>query len=256
MRILVTGGRGYIGTHLIDILKQDGQSVTDVDSNLYEGCEFEPFVKADTFIQQDLCARLEAHQLEGFDCVMHLAAICRMTRWESLTRRPLTRLTGMAQSPSQPWRRRPVCRASCLQSSCSIYGKGEKLDLTEQDPTNPVYGLCRVEDSKRKRASAAWQTTTSQSGFLRNSTAYGYSPMLRIDLVVNNLLACAMYRGDIRIMSDGTPWRPLIHCRDIARAFLAFFQGSCREKSRICHQCRRQRSRTTRLSRSATTCRS
>jgi nucleoside-diphosphate-sugar epimerase len=109
-------------------------------------------------------------------------------------------------------------------SSCSIYGKGEKLDLTEDDPTNPVsaYAESKIDAEKGIGLLASSDFTV---GFLRNSTAYGYSPMLRIDLVVNNLLSCALARGDIRIMSDGTPWRPLIHCRDIARAFIAFMNA-------------------------------
>jgi nucleoside-diphosphate-sugar epimerase len=104
--------------------------------------------------------------------------------------------------------------------SCSVYGKGDKLDLDEFANLNPVsaYAISKVEAEKEigKFADDSFSPT-----FLRNSTAYGFSPMLRIDLVVNNLLACAFTRGDIRIMSDGTPWRPLIHCKDIARAFIA-----------------------------------
>jgi nucleoside-diphosphate-sugar epimerase len=102
-----------------------------------------------------------------------------------------------------------------------VYGAGEKLDLAEDDGLNPLTAYAR---SKVETESAV--SELADAGFtpvyLRNSTAYGHSPMLRIDLVVNNLLACALASGEIRIMSDGTPWRPLAHCRDIARAFIAF----------------------------------
>ena len=108
-----------------------------------------------------------------------------------------------------------------LSSSCSIYGKGEKLDLNEKDKVNPLtaYATSKI-DSENAISTLADDNFTPV--YLRNATAYGFSPMLRIDLVVNNLLACAFARGDIRIMSDGSPWRPLTHCKDIARAFVAF----------------------------------
>jgi nucleoside-diphosphate-sugar epimerase len=104
--------------------------------------------------------------------------------------------------------------------SCSVYGQGAKPDLDENDPLNPLtaYAKSKIETEQQvaKLADSSFCPI-----FLRNSTAYGYSPMLRIDLVVNNLLGSAMAYGQIRIQSDGTPWRPLIHGRDIARAFMA-----------------------------------
>ena len=104
--------------------------------------------------------------------------------------------------------------------SCSVYGQGEKLDLDEGDPLNPLtaYAQSKIET---EAAVSALADDSFTPVFLRNSTAYGHSPMLRIDLVVNNLLGSAMAYGEIRIQSDGSPWRPLIHCRDIARAFIA-----------------------------------
>src|SRR5262249_52670944 len=105
--------------------------------------------------------------------------------------------------------------------SCSIYGKGEKLDLDETDSLNPLtaYARSKIETEQAVSQLADGSFTPV---YLRNATAYGHSPMLRIDLVVNNLLGSAMSYGEIRIQSDGSPWRPLIHCRDIARAFGAF----------------------------------
>jgi nucleoside-diphosphate-sugar epimerase len=104
--------------------------------------------------------------------------------------------------------------------SCSVYGRTDDHDVTESDPLSPLtaYAKSKIEVEHAVRALADESFTPV---FLRNATAYGHSPMLRIDLVVNNLLACAVALGEIRITSDGTPWRPLIHCRDIARAFLA-----------------------------------
>jgi nucleoside-diphosphate-sugar epimerase len=105
--------------------------------------------------------------------------------------------------------------------SCSVYGKGEKLDLSEEDPQNPLTAYAQSKIETEEQVSRLADENFSPA-YLRNSTAYGHSPMLRIDLVVNNLLGSALAYGEIRIQSDGTPWRPLIHCRDIARAFLAF----------------------------------
>jgi nucleoside-diphosphate-sugar epimerase len=105
-----------------------------------------------------------------------------------------------------------------------VYGKGAKLDLDESDPLNPLtaYAQSKIET---EAAVSALADDFFTPAYLRNSTAYGHSPMLRIDLVVNNLLASARAYGEIRIQSDGSPWRPLIHCRDIARAFVAFAQA-------------------------------
>jgi nucleoside-diphosphate-sugar epimerase len=222
MRILVTGHRGYIGVHLVDVLKAEGYHVTGVDLNLFEGCEFDPFVPADAEWTQDF-RTLTVKQLEGFDCVMHLAAISNDPMGDldpsctySINRDGSIALAELAKKAGVP--------RFLFASSCSIYGKGDKLDLTETDPTNPVsaYAESKIDAEIGIGKLASDDFTV---GFLRNSTAYGYSPMLRIDLVVNNLLGCALARGDIRIMSDGSPWRPLIHCRDIARAFVAFFKA-------------------------------
>jgi nucleoside-diphosphate-sugar epimerase len=219
MRVLVTGNRGYIGAHLVEILKAEGHTVTGVDLDLFEGCEFDRFVEPDTQLRQDF-RTLTPQQVEGHDCVMHLAAISNDPMGDldpnitySINRDGSIGLAALARKAGVP--------RFLLASSCSIYGKGEKLDLTEQDALNPVsaYAESKVDAEKGIGALA---DKTFTAGFLRNATAYGYSPMLRIDLVVNNLLGCALSRGDIRIMSDGTPWRPLIHCRDIARAFVAF----------------------------------
>jgi nucleoside-diphosphate-sugar epimerase len=115
-----------------------------------------------------------------------------------------------------------------FSGSCSVYGKGETLDLDENAKFNPVsaYAVSKVDTEKNV---APMADKNFSPAFLRNATAYGHSPNLRIDLVANNLLACAIARGDIRIMSDGTPWRPLVHCHDIARAFLLFAEAP-REK--------------------------
>ena len=146
------------------------------------------------------------------------------TRWEKWTPpRPMPSI-AMPRSGSRSSPRRPACRAISFAASCSVYGAGHKLDLDESDPLNPLtaYAKSKIET---EQAVSALADDSFTPAYLRNATAYGHSPMLRIDLVVNNLLACAVATGEIRIMSDGSPWRPLIHCRDIARAFIAFMNA-------------------------------
>jgi nucleoside-diphosphate-sugar epimerase len=219
MRIFVTGHRGYIGCHLVDVLKQEGHAVVGCDVGLFDGCNWEPLAAPDVELAKDV-RDVEARDLDGCDCVMHLAAISNDPMGDldpqitfDINRDASIRLAGTAKQARVP--------RFLFAGSCSIYGKGEKLDLDEGDPLNPLtaYAKSKIET---ERAVSELADANFSPAYLRNATAYGHSPMLRIDLVVNNLLASALSYGEIRIQSDGSPWRPLIHCRDIARAFTAF----------------------------------
>ena len=219
MKVFVTGHKGYIGAHLVDVLKQAGHRVTGCDIDLFGGCNWEPVVKADKDLIKDV-RQVTVDDLKGHDCVMHLAAISNDPMGAinaqltfDINRDASIRLAQLAKKAGVP--------RFLFAGSCSVYGQGTKLDLDESDPLNPLTAYAQSKIETEKAVSELADADFSPA-FLRNSTAYGHSPMLRIDLVVNNLLASAMAFGEIRIMSDGSPWRPLIHCRDIARAFLAF----------------------------------
>lgn len=189
------------------------------DLKLFDGCQWEPLVEPDREFVKDV-RTIAPGDLDGCDCVMHLAAISNDPMGElnakmtfDINRDASIRLAQIAKDTGVP--------RFLFAGSCSIYGKGEKLDLDENDPLNPLtaYAKSKIETEQEVSKLADKFFTPV---YLRNATAYGHSPMLRIDLVVNNLLASALAYGEIRIQSDGSPWRPLIHCRDIARAFAAF----------------------------------
>jgi nucleoside-diphosphate-sugar epimerase len=222
MRVFVTGHQGYIGAHLTDLLKAAGHRVTGCDLNLFDGCAWDRVVPADVDLKKDIRA-LTPRDLEGHDAVMHLAALSNDPMGEinqqltyDINRDASIQLAKLAKQAGVP--------RFLFAGSCSVYGQGKKPDLEETDPLNPLTAYAKskidTETEVSKLADASFTPI-----YLRNATAYGYSPMLRIDLVVNNLLGSAMAYGQIRIMSDGTPWRPLVHCRDIARAFVAFSEA-------------------------------
>ena len=218
MKILVTGHNGYIGTVLVPMLQADGHEVVGLDSDLYERCTFGGDMPKVRAMRKDI-RDIEAADLEGFDAVMHLAA---------LSNDPLGNLNPMLTyeiNHKASVRLAQLAKQACVSrflfsSSCSTYGAAGEQKLTEEADFNPVtpYGESKVfvERDVAELADDDFSPT-----FLRNATAYGVSPRLRFDIVLNNFVAWAYSTGRVLIKSDGTPWRPIIHIEDISRAFIA-----------------------------------
>jgi nucleoside-diphosphate-sugar epimerase len=218
MRVLVTGHNGYIGSVLVPMLVRAGHEVTGLDNYLYGDCTFGDDVLDPPSLRVDI-RDVEAADLEGFDAVMHLAAVSNdpvgdlnpETTYE-INHRAAVRVATLAKQAHVP--------RFVFSSSCSLYGAAGDALLDEQAAFNPVtpYGESKVLAEQDMMALADDDFTPI---FLRNATAYGVSPRLRGDLVVNNLVGFAYTTGAVLIKSDGTPWRPLVHIADISRAFLA-----------------------------------
>ena len=217
MRILVTGHDGYIGAVLVPLLLSAGHQVTGLDSFLFRGCDFGPEPLPVDVVELDI-RDVERQHLAGIDAVIHLAA---------LSNDPLCEI-----NPQSTWqinyeatiRLAEIARAVGVErfiqaSTCSLYGAsgGELLDETAPIAPVTAYGKAKAQVEVDL---ALMATDTFSPVCLRNGTAYGRSPRLRTDLVVNNLLGYAHTTGEIQVKSDGTQWRPMIHVEDIARAFL------------------------------------
>jgi nucleoside-diphosphate-sugar epimerase len=222
MKVLVTGHNGYIGSVMVPILQDVGHKVVGLDSYLFEDCRFGREVPSVPAMRLDV-RDIEAIDLEGFDAIIHLAA---------LSNDPLGNLNPectYAVNHTASVRLARLAKASGVHrflfaSSCSLYGVAGDAMLQEDAAFHPVtpYGESKVLVERDVSALADKDFSPT---FLRNATAYGVSPKLRVDLVVNNLVGFAYTTGEILIQSDGTPWRPLVHVEDIGRAFLTVLEA-------------------------------
>ena len=222
MRVLLTGHLGYIGTVLAPMLLARGHDVTGLDSDLFRDCTFVGTpVKLPT-IEKDV-RDATIGDVEGFDTIIHLAGLSndplgdyRPGLTDDINHQGSARLAKLAKAAG--------VKRFLFASSCSNYGASGQNFLTEDAPFNPVtpYGQSKVdvEHAVIKMADETFSPT-----FLRASTAYGASPRIRFDLVVNNLAAWAFSTGEVRLKSDGAPWRPLVHVEDISAAYIAVLEA-------------------------------
>jgi len=223
MRTLVTGHNGYLGAVMTASLVARGHDVVGLDTYYFGDCTHGPETEDVPSLALDV-RDVEASHLRGFDAVVHLAALSNDPLGDlapeqtyDINLHASIRLAKLARDAG-------VSRF-LFSSSCSIYGAAGGDDLVnESAPMRPVTPYAeskvRVEDALHELADDRFSPV-----YMRNATAYGWSPRLRADLVVNNLVASALLTGEAKVLSDGTPWRPLIHAADIAHAFVAALEA-------------------------------
>jgi nucleoside-diphosphate-sugar epimerase len=223
VKVLVSGDRGYIGAVLVPLLRAAGHEVDGLDVGLYEGCDLGPALAGgDAWVPRDM-RDVTADELSGYDAVLCLAALSNDPLGDlnpeatySVNLDGTMRLAAAAKQAGVP--------RFLFSSSCSLYGAAGSAAVAEDGDMFPVtpYGESKVA-AERKLSLLADDNFSPT--YLRNATAYGASTRLRLDIVVNNLTAVAVTTGQVRLESDGTPWRPLVHIEDISRAFLAMLEA-------------------------------
>src|SRR5258706_1119202 len=225
MRVLITGHEGYLGSALVPAFVAAGHDVVGLDTGLFADCTLGPAPEPVPALRTDL-RDVTAEQLADVapDAVVHLAALCNDPLGDldpeltyDVNHRATVRLARAAKAAG--------AARFLFSSSCSLYGASTGtglLDETAQMAPITAYGESKV---RSERDLAALADDDFSPVFLRNATAYGFSPRLRGDLVVNDLVGHALLTGEVRLRSDGMAWRPLVHVEDIAAAFLALLDA-------------------------------
>lgn len=222
MKVLVTGHQGYIGSVLTPMLLERGHDVTGYDSDLFSACSFLGGLADVPGINKDI-RDADIDDVAGFDAVIHLAGLSndplgdyRPELTEAINDKASVRLAELAKQAG--------VRRFLYASSCSNYGAAGDQFLDESAQFRPVtpYGVSKVNV---ELAVGPMADDTFSPTFLRASTAYGLSTRIRFDLVVNNLTAWAFTTGQVYLKSDGSPWRPIVHVEDIARAYIAALEA-------------------------------
>lgn len=225
-RVVVTGHDGYVGAVLCAKLVQAGYDVVGVDTSYYGACIFGTPGQSVPAIRKDV-RDVTADDLRGFDAVIHLAAL------PNDPRRALAPELTLAINHSATLQLASAARAAGIRrflfaSSCSLYGNCDREWVDEGSPVAPL-----TPYAESKLLAEAELLSLVDEGFapviLRCATVYGISTKLRVDLVVNNLVGCGVTTGEVRILGDGTPWRPLIHVEDLAAAYVYLLKAPKRD---------------------------
>ena len=222
VRVLVAGDRGYIGAVLVPFLRAAGHQADGLDLGLYEGCDLGQPALGDRQAPRDM-RDVTAADLAGYDAVICLAALSNdplgFLNPETTYSVNLDGTLALALAT-----RNAGIDRFLFASSCSLYGAAGSAGVAEDAQMTPVtpYGETKALAERELSLLAGDEFSPT---YLRNATAYGASPRLRLDIVVNNLTAVARTTGEVRMESDGSPWRPLVHIEDISRSFLAMLEA-------------------------------
>ncbi len=223
MKILVTGTEGYLGSLLAPLLLQRGHEVIGVDTGFYKvGWLYNGTELTAKTLNKDI-RKITAEDLQGVEAVVHMAELSNDPTGQlsptitfDINHKGSVRLANLAKAAG--------ARRFVYMSSCSVYGVATGEDVTEASATNPQtdYAICKtlVERDLQPMADDDFSPT-----FMRNATAFGASPRMRFDIVLNNLAGLAWTTKEIKMTSDGTPWRPLVHALDIAKAIICTLEA-------------------------------
>ena len=219
MKVIVTGSDGYLGSLLAPCLLNRGHEVVGIDTGFYkEGTLYRSGPIAPMTLVKDL-RHVEASDFKGVDAIVHMAELSNDPAGQ-LAPKITYEINHLGSVRLAELAKRAGVSRFVYMSSCSVYGVGDSDFVDEQSPVNPqtAYAVCKtlVERDLAPMADDNFSPT-----FMRNATAYGASPRMRFDIVLNNLAGLAWTTKEIRLTSDGTPWRPLVHGLDIARAIIA-----------------------------------
>ncbi|MBD1860389.1 MULTISPECIES: NAD(P)-dependent oxidoreductase [Trichocoleus] len=223
MKVLVTGTEGYLGSLFAPLLMKHGHEVIGVDTGYYKvGWLYNATDLTAKTLNKDI-RHITAEDLQGVDAIVHMAELSNDPTGQlspnityDINHKGSVRLAELAKAAG--------VRRFVYMSSCSVYGVATGQDVTEESEVNPqtAYAICKtlVERDLQPMADDNFSPT-----FMRNATAFGASPRMRFDIVLNNLAGLAWTTKEIKMISDGTPWRPLVHALDIAKALLCVLEA-------------------------------